>query len=217
MEIISLGHAGFRLRGKEMTVVIDPPPPAYGGALKGVSADIVCVTHHHPGHSYVKGVGGTPRVIDGPGEYEIGGVLISALRAFHDTQHGAERGGNTIYLIHMEDIAVCHLGDLGHTLTSAQQQEMGGADILMIPVGGHSTINAATAVEVIGEIEPSIILPMHYNAPWSKPPGGAVPLDPVSVFCNAMGVQESEPVAKLVITRSTMPSETQVVILAPRG
>jgi L-ascorbate metabolism protein UlaG (beta-lactamase superfamily) len=217
MEITSLGHAGFRLKGKETTIVIDPPSPEFGGSLKGVTADIVCVTHSHPGHSYVRGIGGTPRLITGPGEYEIGGALITGLRTFHDDQHGAVRGANTIYLIHLDDLVVCHLGDLGHTLSAAYQQEANGADILMIPVGGHSTIDAATAVEVIGEIEPGIIIPMHYSAPWLKVPTGGVPLDPVSAFCQAMGVAESAPVPKLVVTRATMPAETQVVILSPRG
>lgn len=216
MEIVSLGHAGFRLRGKEVTVVIDPPASSKGyNALKGVNADIICVTHDHPGHNNIQGIGGTPYVVRGPGEYEIGGVLISGIRTFHDTKKGEERGNNTIYLIHMEDLFICHLGDLGHTLTADQQEAANGADILMIPVGGGTTIDAKTAVEVIGELEPSIILPMHYRS--GDLPRGGQPMDPVDTFCLAMGVAVAEPVAKLTVTRSSVPAEPQVVILTPKG
>src|SRR5271165_1871348 len=163
MEITALGRSGFRLRSKDVALVIDPPSPAYGAALKGVSADIVCVTHQHAGHNNVQGVGGDPHIVDGPGEYEIKGVLITAMRAFHDAKHGEERGTNTIYIIHMEDLLICHLGDIGHSLNAAQTQEIAGADVLMIPVGGKTTINARTAAAIVGEIEPSIILPMHFG------------------------------------------------------
>jgi L-ascorbate metabolism protein UlaG (beta-lactamase superfamily) len=214
MEIWSLGHSGFRLKGKDATLVIDPPSPSHGSALKGITADIVCVTHDHPGHNHVKGIGGTPYVVRGPGEYEVAGVLITGMRTFHDAKHGEERGSNTIYLIHMEDLLVVHLGDLGHQLNAAQQQEANGADILMVPVGGHSTIDAAAAAELVGALEPSVILPMHYGPGTAK---RAVPLDPVENFCHALGVPLSEAQNKLVVTRTTIPAAPQVVILTPRG
>lgn len=216
MEIIALGHSGFRLRAKEATVVIDPPAPAFGFPLKGVTADIVCVTHDHPGHNFTAGISGEPYVVRGPGEYEIRGVLISALRTFHDDKHGAERGGNTVYVIHIEDLLVAHLGDLGHPLNAAQQEEVAGADILMIPVGGHATINAKMAAELISELEPTIIIPMHYAAAGAHP-AGSVPLDPVETFFQAMGVPIAEPLPKLVVTRNTLPPQLQVTLLAPRG
>lgn len=218
MEIIALGHAGFRLRSKDVTLVLDPPSPAFGYSLKGITADIICISHDHPGHNYAQGIGGTPRVLRGPGEYEIGGALITALRSFHDTKHGAERGANTIYLIHLEDLTICHLGDLGHAPTAALQQEIAGADILMIPVGGHSTIDAKIAAEIIGEAEPSIILPIHYGTGGTAQGRlGAEPLDPVEMFFQVMGIPVAEPQAKLVVTRSTIPSQTQVTLLTPRG
>jgi len=215
MEIISLGHSGFRLRGKDTTVVIDPPSSAYGMLPKGITANIVCITHNHPGHSNIEAIAGSPYIVQGPGEYEVAGILITALRSFHDNKKGEERGDNTIYLIHMEDMMICHLGDLGHTLNATQQQAASGADILMIPVGGHTTINAATAVEVIGEIEPSIIIPMHYATGTTTARGE--PLDPVDTFCKAMGVPMNDPQAKIVVTRSTIPAEPQVIILSHKG
>ncbi len=219
MEITALGRSGFRLRSKDVALVIDPPSPAFGTSLKGVTADIVCVTHQHPGHNYVQGVGGEPHIVNGPGEYEIKGVLITALRAFHDAKRGEERGNNTIYVIHMEDLLICHLGDIGHPLSSTQTQEVAGADVLMIPVGGKSTINARAAAAMAGDIEPSIILPMHFGpgAQAGPPASGGEPLDPVEAFFTAMGIPVTEPLTKLVVTRSTIPTQTQVTILIPRG
>ncbi|MBA3825478.1 MAG: MBL fold metallo-hydrolase [Ktedonobacterales bacterium] len=215
MEIWSLGHSGFRLRGKEVTLVLDPPAAGYGSSLKGISADIVCITHDHPGHNNVAGLGGTPYVVHGPGEYEVGGVLITGMRTFHDTKHGEERGSNTIYIIHMEELLLCHLGDLGHGLNADQQQEASGADVLMIPVGGHSTIDAKAAAELVGAIEPGFVIPMHYaNSANTK---GNVPLDPVEPFGAALGVPLTEPQTKLVVTRATVPASPQIVILTARG
>ena len=220
VEIIALGHSGFRVRGKDVTLVIDPPAPSYGYSLKGISADIICLTHDHPGHNHVQGVGGKPYIVRGPGEYEIGGVLITALRSFHDDKHGEERGSNTIYIIHLEDVMICHLGDLGHALNAAQQQQIAGADVLMIPVGGHTTINAAMAVEIKGEVEPTITVPMHYStsiAGTGTATGRATPLDPVDTFFHALGIPLPDPLAKLVLTRTSIPAEPQVVILSPKG
>ncbi len=214
MEIVSLGHAGFRLRSKDVAVVIDPPSPALGYSVKGISADVVCVTHDHPGHNFTQGIGGAPYVVSGPGEYEIKGVLITALRSFHDAKRGEERGRNTIYLLHMEDLLICHLGDLGHPLTADQRQEATGADVLMVPVGGHSTIDAKAAAEIVAELEPGIVIPMHYGTTQLKT---GVPLDPVEHFFSVMGVPVAEPVAKLVVTRSTIPATPQIVVLSTRG
>jgi L-ascorbate metabolism protein UlaG (beta-lactamase superfamily) len=215
MEIWSLGHSSFRLRGKEAILVLDPPSPGYGASLKGISADIVCVTHDHPGHNNVAGVGGTPYVVRGPGEYEVGGVLISALRAFHDAKRGEERGGNNLFAIHMDDLLICHLGDLGHPLTATQQEEINGCDILMVPVGGHTTINAQQAADLVSAVEPSIIIPMHYGT--GNPPKSGIPLDPVDAFCHAMGAPIPEAQPKLVVTRANIPAAPQIVILTQRG
>lgn len=215
MEIISLGHAGFRLRGKETTLVIDPAPPEFGGSLKGITADIVCVSHPHHDHAYVEGVGGSPYIVKGPGEYEIKGVLITGIRTFHDDKHGEERGGNTIYIIHMDDIVICHLGDLGHPLIAHHQQQIGGADILMIPVGGNTTINAAQAAEIVGEVEPAVTIPMHYGTPILEAKG--IHLDPLDIFFNTMGASMADPVNRFIITRSNIPTEPQIVVLTAKG
>lgn len=208
MEIIWYGLSCFRLRGKEATVVTDPCPPASGYNPGKPTADIVTISHNHDNHSYRKGVAGTPRFIDGPGEYEIEGVFISGTPTYHDTKRGGELGGNIAFVFEQENITICHLGDLGHTPTSAQVEEMTGADILLVPVGGHSTIDGTAAAEVVSLLEPRLVIPMHYQTPGSK-----LELEPLDRFLKELGVTNYEAQAKLTITASSLPHETQVVVL----
>ncbi len=215
MEISWLGHSCFQLRGKNVTLITDPFSPQPGHSLGKVSASIVTVSHNHPGHNYVMGVGGNPRVVRGPGEYEISDVLITGVASYHDSKRGQERGRNTIYVIHMDDLVICHLGDLGHTLQEEQLEEVADADILLIPIGGQNTINAAQAAEVISQVEPHIAIPMHYHPSASK--GVRDSLSPLDKFCREMGVEMMNTQSKLIVTRSTLPAETQVVILTQRG
>jgi L-ascorbate metabolism protein UlaG (beta-lactamase superfamily) len=210
MEISWLGHSCFQLRGKNVSLITDPFSPQPQRSLGKLSAPIVTVSHNHPGHNYVMGVGGNPRVVRGPGEYEISDVLITGVASYHDNKRGQERGRNTIYVIHMDDIVICHLGDLGHILQEEQLEEVADADVLLVPISGTNTLNAAQAAEVISQVEPHIIIPMHY-----QPVSGDAP-DPLHKFCREMGIETMNTQQKLVVTRSTMPVETQVVILETR-
>jgi L-ascorbate metabolism protein UlaG (beta-lactamase superfamily) len=218
MDLTWLGHSCFRLRGKDATLLTDPPAPSTGYTLGRVSADIVTLSHGHPGHSYIKGVSGDPKIVDGPGEYEIQQILITGVQTYHDRERGKRLGRNTAYLITMDDVQVCHLGDLGDVLDDAAQEALNGADVLLIPVGGGNALDAELAVEVIAQIEPRIIVPMHYATPAYKParPDGTA-LDPVDKFCREMGVEVMEPLPKVVITRATLPTEPQVMLLNYRG
>jgi L-ascorbate metabolism protein UlaG (beta-lactamase superfamily) len=130
-------------------VVTDPCPPATGYTIGKPTADIVTVSHGHDEHSYLKAVAGKPVVLDGPGEYEIHGAFITGIGTYHDAELGTERGESIAFIIEMEDIRVCHLGDLGHAPTAAQAEEMTGADVLLVPVGGNTTIDGAKAAEVV--------------------------------------------------------------------
>ena len=215
MELTWLGHACFRLRGKEVTIITDPFGPHLGYTLGRVSAQIVTVSHDHPGHNNVAAVGGEPHVIRGPGEYEVQDVLMTAVASYHDDERGKRLGRNTIYLLHIDDLSVCHLGDLGHVLTNGQREEIGDVDILLAPVGGKNTINASQAVEVISQLEPRIIIPMHYATAATE--GKVEGLDPVEKFCREMGVEVVEPQPKLAVTRGTLPTEPQVTTLNYRG
>ena len=145
MDITWLGHSCFRLRGSHATVITDPYSPNLGYSLGKPTAQIVTVSHQHEGHSYVQGIGGELRRVTGPGEYEISGVLIIGIAAFHDREKGRKRGKNTVYVIEVDEVAICHLGDLGHVLTAEQVEEIDNVDVLMLPVGGVSTIDAAVA------------------------------------------------------------------------
>jgi L-ascorbate metabolism protein UlaG (beta-lactamase superfamily) len=208
MEIVWLGHSCFRIRGREATIVTDPCPPATGYVIGKPTADIVTISHHHSNHDYTKAVAGSPVVIDGPGEYEIHGAFITAVPTYHDDQKGSERGRNLAFIVEMEDIRVCHLGDLGHTPTAEQAEEMTGADVLLVPVGGGTTIDGAKAAEVVSLLEARLVIPMHYRTEALKEV-----LDPPDRFLKEMQVTSIEPLPKLSVSRSSIPSETQVVLL----
>src|ERR1051326_1014529 len=187
MEISWLGHSCFQVKGKNVILITDPFPPQSGYSLGKVNAPIVTISHDHAGHNYVQGIGGNPRVVRGPGEYEISDVLITGVASYHDGKRGQELGRNTIYVIHMDDVVICHLGDLGHTLQEEQLEEVADADILLIPIGGHHTLNATQAAEVISQIEPRIVIPMHYplstgDAPTQSATPPAQPSDPLTKF-----------------------------------
>lgn len=212
MEITWLGHACFRLRGKTTTIVTDPYEDKIGYRLARVTADIVTISHDHYDHNNLAAVGGNPKVVNGPGEYEIGGIFITGFQTWHDTEGGAKRGRNTAYVIEMEDLTICHLGDLGHVLSTQQVEAMSDVDVLMIPVGGTYTITAAQAADVISLIEPRIVIPMHYRTEALK-----MEIDPLERFAKAMGLKETTAQPKLVVTKSSLPEETQVVVLEPQS
>jgi L-ascorbate metabolism protein UlaG (beta-lactamase superfamily) len=207
MEITWLGHSCFKIRGKEATVVTDPYDETIGYSCPRLSANIVTVSHGHPGHSYLSRIDGNPKVIRRPGEYEIKGVFIMGLSNFHDAQQGSQRGKNVAYLIEMEDVRLCHLGDLGHLPSSRQVEELSDPGVLFVPVGGVSTTDAKMAAEIVRLLRPRVVIPMHYGT-------AVVPrLEPLSEFIKEMGLREVLPQPKISITSSNLPQETKVVVL----
>jgi len=208
MEISWLGRSCFRIRGTQATVITDPYSPDTGYSLGKPKGRIVTVSHQHPGHSYVQGVGGDPKIITGPGEYEIGGVLIIGLATFHDAENGSQRGKNTIYLMEIDEVSLCHLGDLGHMLTAEQMEELGNVDILLAPVGGVSTIDAPVAAELARQLEPKVVIPMHY-----KTEALSRELEPVEKFLKETGGEQVTSQPKLSFNRSNLPLTTQVYLL----
>jgi len=208
MEITWLGHSCFLIRGKERTILTDPCHPDLGYRLSEPKADIVTLSHFHPGHSYIEGVANEPKQIKSPGEYEIGGTFITGVASFHDDKKGEVRGKNTIYIIEIDDITLCHLGDLGHPLDSHLIEEIGDIGILFLPVGEVSTIPIDTAVEIVRQLEPPIVIPMHY-----KTEAFTGKLSPVDKFLDKMRIKWIESKPKLSITSSSLPSSTQTVVL----
>ena len=209
MDINWLGHSCFRIKGSQTTIITDPYPPNLGYSLGKPTARIVTVSHQHPGHSNVQDIGGQPRVVAGPGEYEIDGVLIIGVATFHDRERGQKWGKNTVYVMEVDEISICHLGDLGHTLTAEQVEEIGNVDMLLLPVGGVSTINAAMAAEVVRQLEPKAIVPMHY-----KTPNLAWELESVEKFLKEIGVIQLKPQPKLTLSKSSLPASSQVFLLS---
>lgn len=208
MDITWLGHSCFKIKGKQATIITDPYSPDLGYSLGKQSARIVTVSHQHPGHSYTESIAGEPRIVHKPGEYEIGGVIIIGMTTYHDSEKGATRGKNTVYLMDVDDISICHLGDLGHMLTDEQAEEMENVEVLLIPVGGMSTINAPIAAKIVRQLEPKIVIPMHYKTPALKGD-----LEPVEKFLKEVGAEGIQPQPKLSINKSTLPLTTQVVLL----
>jgi len=209
MEIVWLGHSCFRLRAREAAVLTDPCPKSVGYNMARPTADIVTVSHDHEGHNAVEGVAGSPRVVRGPGEYEMAGVLLTGIRTYHDNERGARRGMNTAFIIEAETLRLCHLGDLGHLPTPEQVEAMGGIDILLVPVGGGNTLDAAAAAETVSLLEPKLVIPMHYATPVTTRT-----LDPLDRFLKEMGASPtltSQP--RLSVTHSSLPHETQVAVL----
>jgi L-ascorbate metabolism protein UlaG (beta-lactamase superfamily) len=212
MDITYLGHSSFRVRGKTATVVTDPYSADVGLKFpRHMEADIVTVSHDHGDHNAVSQIEGTPFVVKGPGEYEIKGIGVVGFSVFHDEQKGALRGKNTIYRIEVDGVSIVHLGDLGHMLTSEEVEALDGVNILMLPVGGLHTIDAAKASHLINEIEPSIVIPMHYGRPELNQKIFGT-LAPLSVFLKEIGKEGVAPVPKLVISKDKLPTEMQVVV-----
>ena len=208
MDISWLGHSCFKIRGRYVTVITDPYSPDLGYSLGKPTACIVTVSHQHPGHSYVQGIGGEPRLVTGPGEYEIGGILIIGVATFHDGEEGRKRGRNTAYVMELDEVSVGHLGDLGHVLTAEQVEEIGNVDVLLLPVGGVSTINAPMAAEVVRQLEPKVVVPMHYKTEALNRE-----LEPAERFLKEMGIKEVNSQPKLSLTKSSLPATMQVFLL----
>lgn len=208
------GQACFRIKGKSASVVVDPYDPGFTGLSKlKVEGEVVCVTHTHQDHNNVGAVktpeGKEPFVISGPGEYETMGVNIVGVSSFHDDKDGAERGKNTIYNISIDEFNIVHLGDLGQkSLSQPQLEKLSNCDILLIPVGGVFTISGKDAPDIIAELEPKIIVPMHYKVDGLK-----FPLEDVGVFLTAMGKEKITAQPKLSVSRERLPEETEVFLL----
>jgi L-ascorbate metabolism protein UlaG (beta-lactamase superfamily) len=207
-----LGHACFRLRGRDVTILTDPySSDGWGYPELATSANIVTISNDHPHHADVSGIEGNPRVLRGPGEYEIGGVLIWGVRTSRPPGTSAR---NTAFTIQIEELTVCHLGDLATAPLSAEElTRIKDADVLLVPVGGNCTINATQAAAIVAQVEPRLIVPMHYATDETR---GQVTLDEVDRFCKELGATEAAPRARLSVTPTSLPSEPTVVLMEPR-
>ena len=215
MEITFLGHACFRIRGRDAAVVVDPYSKSLGLPTQQPSkfgADILAISHDHPGHNNAAMVGCKPRVVDGPGEYEIQGVGLRGVGAYHDGEKGGRFGEVTLFAIEIDDVVVAHLGDLGHQLSEQQQEALGSVDVLLLPVGGGNCLGPTQAAAVANQIEPRVVVPMHYKLPHVK-----AELEDPKHFAAEMGIQAIEYQPKLSISGRPSNEETRVVFLEARA
>lgn len=212
MDLTWLGHACFRMRGREGVLLTDPPDPKSGHAIPKTAADVVTISHDHPGHSSLRSVGGEPVVLDRPGEYEVHEMLVNGIASFHDDEKGALRGRSTIFAVRLDDLVICHLGDLGHALSSGDVDRIGDVDILLVPIsGGDTNLAPARAAEIVHQFDPRIVVPMSYD------PDAPTKDTPYHRFLHELGVKDLSAVTKLSVTRSSLPAEIQVVALDSRA
>jgi len=210
MTISWYGHSCFKItnQGGHLTIITDPFDKSIGLIPPRGSADIVTISHDHYDHNNVKAISGSPFVVNNPGEYEIKGIRIIGCPSFHDKKQGKERGLNTIYLIKIDKIRICHLGDLGQErLTDEQLEAIGYVDILIIPVGGLYTIGASEAVKIAKQLEPNLIIPMHYKLPGLK-----INFASLNEFLKEMGLNKKPAVDKLTIKKKDLAGKEMEVI-----
>ncbi len=212
MDMTWLGHACFRMRGREGIVLTDPPDPKSGHAIPRTEAGLVTMSHEHEGHASLRSVAGEPVVLRGPGEYEVHEVLVTGVGTFHDDEKGALRGRNTVFTIRLDDLVICHLGDLGHALPASDLEKLGDVDIALVPISGPDiNLSAALAAEIVHQLEPKVVVPMSYDPDDKKKD------TPFQRLLHELGVKELVPVPKLSIARSALPENLQVVAIDSRA
>lgn len=211
------GQSCFKIEGDKSSIVTDPFGADIGLKLPRLSANIVTVSHDHDDHNNVdaiKGVGEKPPfIITGPGEYEASNIFVYGISSFHDNSNGSERGRNVMYRIEIEGVSIGHLGDLGHILENGHAEKLEGVDILLIPIGGTYTIDGKQAMQIISQLEPRIVIPMHYDVPELKLKNK---IDNTDKFCKEIGVCPKERVNKFKISKKDLPQDDlQVVLFEP--
>lgn len=213
MKIRYLGHSCFVLTESTGTTIVTDPYGAIGYKMPPVKADAVSVSHGHYDHNNVSAVKGNPVVLDEEGTYEVGGVVITAIRSYHDKTNGSERGENLIFKFRMDGLEICHLGDLGEECSSALIETLLPVHVLMIPVGGTYTIDAEQAKEYVDRIMPAIVIPMHY-----KTKGLNMDIDKVDAFTDQFDTEEVEELedSELELFRDDISEESTKIIVMER-
>lgn len=208
MDITWYGHSCFRITERNfLSIVTDPFDESLGYPMPKLKADIVTISHNAPGHNNLAAVKGFRRVIDGPGEYEIGGVFIIGVATYDQRSENPRR--NVVYVLDFDNLTVAHLGDLDHVPSQSMVDALGSIDVALVPVGGGGALSSSQAAEVVSLLEPSIVVPMHYQTDALR----GMELDPVDRFLKEMGINSYQEEPLLRVSSNNLPEQTQVVIL----
>jgi len=205
------GQAAFLLTSEAgLRIITDPYDPVIGYGEIAEEADVATVSHEHRDHNYVAGLKGSPQAVKETGLHEAKGIQFKGTATFHDKSQGSERGSNTIFCFSLDGIRVCHLGDLGHPLSAEQIAEIGQVEVLLTPVGGGPTINAAEATELINKLRPQVVIPMHFRTEKAALRFAAVD----DFLADKKGVTRLDS-STYKVKKENLPEETQIVVLKP--
>lgn len=216
MKVKWYGHASFLITSeKGLKIITDPyEPGGFGGAIAygkiADAADLVLVSHDHADHNYVKGLPGNPKVIKGAGTHRFKDLEIKGMASYHDDGQGTERGGNIIFCFALDDLQICHLGDLGHVPTEQQVKQIGRVDLLFIPVGGVYTIDPSRATLTMQKLNPRLAIPMHF-----KTPRCGFPLASVEEFTKGKSAVKTPAGSELEVKKETLPQKLEIIVLQP--
>jgi L-ascorbate metabolism protein UlaG (beta-lactamase superfamily) len=214
MKIKWYGHSAFLITSDQgAKIIIDPyEPGAFGGQISygkiKDQVDIVLTSHDHADHNYTKDLPGTPQIVKGSGSKTAKGISMKGISTYHDPSQGSERGANTIFTLKIDNIQLCHLGDLGHLLSDKELAEIGPVDILLIPVGGFFTIDPKEATRVAEQIKPKILIPMHF-----KTAKCGFPIAPVEDFLKGKTNTKRPKASEATFDKATLPQQMEIVVL----
>jgi L-ascorbate metabolism protein UlaG (beta-lactamase superfamily) len=215
MKIEWLGHACFLLTSESGLRIITDPYTAgvFGLEYKPPTeeADVVTVSHDHADHNNVADVKGNPQVVQGVGSQEAKGIQFKGIASAHDESSGKERGSNTIFCFALDGVSVCHLGDLGHDLSDQTVADIGGVDVLLVPVGGNFTIDAAVAEQVCQKLAPKVVIPMHFKNDRCL----GFPVAGVEEFTRGRQPVKVSDGTEVEIKKGQLPTTTETIVLQP--
>lgn len=206
MQILWHGLSCFKIIGKEITIVTDPFDKKFGIKPPRTKADIVTCSTDECAPDQIKE---NPIIFDCPGEYESRGSLFRGIKSFRDNKEGQELGLNIIFTLEIENIRICHLGQIGSALTEEQEEKINEVDILLVPVGGSKTINGKQAAEIVKQTDPGIVIPMFYKIKGLK-----IDISSEKSFLREMGISSIQKIPKLKAAKKDIPmDETKVFLL----
>jgi L-ascorbate metabolism protein UlaG (beta-lactamase superfamily) len=189
-------------------IVTDPYDNSIGYGPINIPVDIVTVSHDHFDHNHVQGLKGKPETIKKKGTHNVKGITFTAIETFHDASKGTQRGNNLVFIMEAEGLRLCHAGDLGHVLSKDQIKAIGNIDILLLPVGGTYTIDADEATKVMNDLDPKLVIPMHFKTKVLN-----FPISDVDLFIKGKKNVKKANSSHLEVTKETLPKEREIWVL----